>query len=111
MKHHYGVRVFTAKAVAFAQQIDLILIFVAAQFGKLLQPMGDGLAVLFLDARKMRRSFTTARRHTERLGALECAHHFNVVRVREEIEHFDVDRLIPRVHQQPRVTSSCNCIA
>jgi len=39
--------------VAFAQQIDLILVLAAAHRGKLFQPIGNGLAVLFLDAREM----------------------------------------------------------
>jgi hypothetical protein len=58
--HHHGVGVLATEAVALAQQVDLVLVFVAAQRRQLLEPVRDWFAVLFLDARKMRRSIAYA---------------------------------------------------
>jgi hypothetical protein len=52
--------VLATEAVALAQQVDLVLVFVAAQRRQLLEPVRDWFAVLFLDARKMRRPIAYA---------------------------------------------------
>jgi hypothetical protein len=57
----------------------------------LLQPYRDGLAVLLFNGRKMCGPVSRLLGHVATLGSLETRDHFDVVGVRKQVEHLDLD--------------------